>query len=103
MDKDDKTEMIPIPEGLEARLTAKIDVWARQERLRKRSAAAAVSICVALAAGITFRIGSAPPSIVRESISDPVLACQEAGKALDQLVGNLERGLSVIENTKNHE
>lgn len=103
MDKDNKTEMIPIPEGLEERLTAKIDGWARQERIRRRSAAAAVAIFVALAAGITFRIGSAPAPTVQESISDPVLACQEAGKALEQLVENLERGLSAIEKSGSYE
>lgn len=103
MEKDDKTEVIPIPEGLEARLTARIDAWARQERIRKRSATAAFAVCLALAAGVTLRILSAPAPSVPEPISDPVLACQEAGKALEQLVDNLERGLSVIENTSNHE
>ena len=91
--------MIPIPEDLEARLTAKIDAWARRERIRNRSVAAAVAVCLAVAAGITSRILLAPAPPVPESISDPVLACQEAGRALEMLVENLERGLSVVNNT----
>jgi siroheme synthase len=66
-------------------------------------AAAAAFLCLFLAAGITFRIYSAPEPSVSGVISDPVLACQEAGKALEQLVGNLERGLSLIDYTRMHE
>ena len=103
MEYDHKTEMIPVPEDIEARLMAKIDTWDRQERARKRFVAAAAFLCLFLAAGITFRIHSAPEPSVGGTISDPVLACQEAGKALEQLVGNLERGLSLIDYTRMHE
>lgn len=103
MEDDHKTEMIPVPEDIEARLLEIIDTWDRQERARKRIVAAAAFLCLFLAAGITFRIHSAPEPSARENISDPVLACQEAGKALELLVENLERGLSLIDYTRMHE
>ena len=99
-------EQIPIPEGLEERLSMKIDEW---EREKKRTAKSrfllprvlrytAAAACVALVFGIGFHyLGQEEPVNLAEqdTYQDPVLAQQEAQRALNLLAINLNtpRGL----------
>ena len=103
-------EQIPIPEGLEARLSAKIDEWERAEQkphrpsLRKslRYVSAAAAVAVLFTVGYHFlhpaSDGSAP--IYQDTYQDPLLARQEAEHSLNLLAANLNKGMGMLEQAK---
>jgi len=104
-------EQIPIPEGLEERLSAKIDEWEREERqqakhrfLQPRALRyAAAAACVAIVLGVGFQLLSQDKSTnlaEQDTYQDPVLAQQEAERALNLLAYNLNKGMGHLEKAK---
>ena len=109
-------EQIPIPEGLEDRLSAKIDEWERAEqKTRKprlkfsqamRYAAIAASVVLLFGVGYyTFRSVrgdsvATPPFAEQDTYHDPTIAQQEATKALHLLAINLNKGMGQLERAK---
>jgi len=99
-------DRIPIPEGLEERLSAKIDEWEKAEKaqkpVRKRMwhyVAAAASIALVFGVGYHF-LGhkEATTNLGRQdTYQNPVLAQQEAERALNLLAVNLNKGLGQME------
>lgn len=99
MEEENKTVTVPIPEGLESRLSASIDRWARRERASKWAAATAT--CLAVAIAIVLSIPAAQPR--KETASDPELAYQEAERALESLVGNVAKGLAILNDSGDYD
>ena len=122
-------ERIPIPEGLEERLSAKIDEWeasdatpipsggvgggSQQRRLVPRALRyAAVAASIALVCGVGFhylqrdeqlpspREGQGVGFAEQDTYQDPVLAQQEAERALSLLAANLNKGMGHLEKAK---
>lgn len=105
-------EQIPIPEGLEERLSAKIDEWeqeetrqkARRRRLLPRSLRyTAVAASVALVFGMSYHYLRQDESVnlaEQDTYQDPVLAQQEAERALNLLAANLNKGMGHLEKAK---
>lgn len=107
-------ERIPIPDGLEERLSKKIDEWekveqptARQFRLPRAVRYVAAAASVALVVGIGFhylRPNESAPSAEnlaeQDTYQDPVLAQQEAERALNLLALNLNKGMGHLEKAK---
>lgn len=103
-------EQIPIPEGLEERLSAKIDEWEREEQTAKRRKLfpkvlryAAVAASVALVFGIGFHLfGQEKPGSLatQDTYENPVVAQQEAERALNLLAINLNKGVAHLERVK---
>lgn len=94
---------IPIPEGLEQRLSDKIDEWERLEiaktkrtvRLRTFIAVAASLVIVA---GIGWHVYSSQPQAelgAQDTYSDPEVAYNEAQKAVELLAANLNKGMDM--------
>ena len=102
-------EQIPIPEGLEERLEKKIDEWERAEkkplRLHRPLRHAAIAASIALLMGLGYytftRVDgdavTAPPLAERDTYHDPLLAQQEAERALTLLAVNLNKGMTQLE------
>ena len=105
-------EKIPIPEGLEQRLSNKIDEWEQEEkkkavtrrlplpRVLRYTAAAA---CVALVFGVGYHILSQEKYTnlaEQDTYQDPVVAQQEAERALLLLAANLNKGMGQLEKAK---
>ena len=84
-------EQIPIPEGLEERLSKKIDEWEKQPRPKKRSKLRyyAVAASVALVFGMGFHYLRQDNSVN--------LAEQDTYRALNLLAANLNKGMSHLE------
>ena len=119
-------ERIPIPDGLEERLSAKIDEWeAHPQPLPKGGGTrilryAAVAASIALVCGVGFHylqqdeqlpslreglgVGSRMAQGVglaeQDTYQDPVLAQQEAERALSLLAANLNKGMGHLEKAK---
>ena len=103
-------ERIPIPEGLEERLSAKIDQWEREEQKAKQHAFmprvlryAAVAASVALVFGVGFHLmrqDEVTNLAEQDTYQDPVLAQQEAERALNLLAYNLNKGMGHLEKAK---
>ena len=105
-------EQIPIPEGLEERLSAKIDEWERAEEQKKakrlmfpkpmRYAAIAASIALVFGVGFYFLQQKEEPVNLAEqdTYQDPAVAQQEAQKALNLLAYNLNKGMGQLEKAK---
>ena len=105
-------EQIPIPEGLEERLSAKIDEWEKEEKQQKaqhrtllprtlRYTAAAAS--VALVFGVGYHLLSQEQYVnlaEQDTYQDPLLAKQEAERALTLLAVNLNKGMGHLEKAK---
>lgn len=102
-------EQIPIPEGLEARLSAKIDEWEQAERKPRRTTphtplryAAAAAVALLFIVGYPFlrsaEDGSAPSP--RDTFHDPLLARQEAERSLNLLATNINKGMEMLERTQ---
>ena len=103
-------EQIPIPEGLEERLSAKIDQWEQEEQKAKhhrllpralRYIAAAAS--VALVIGVGYNLVSQERNRIlaeQDTYQDPVKAQQEAERALTLLAVNLNKGMGHLEKAK---
>lgn len=108
----EELERIPIPEGLEERLSAKIDEWERKsltpalskgEGERKRISFrphilqyAAVAACIAIVFGLGYQKFEQNPA-EQDTYQDPVLAKQEAERALTLLAMNLNKGMEHLE------
>lgn len=104
-------EQIPIPEGLEERLEAKIDEWERAEEQTKAKRLmfpkamryGAIAACVALVFGVGYYFLSHEESVnlaEQDTYQDPVVAQQEAQKALNLLAYNLNKGMGQLEKAK---
>jgi hypothetical protein len=106
-------EKIPIPEGLEERLSKKIDEWDQEEQKQKavtrrlplprvlRYTAAAA--CVALVFGVGYHILSQEKYTnlaEQDTYQDPLMAQQEAERALLLLASNLNKGMGQLEKAK---
>lgn len=104
----EELERIPIPEGLEERLSAKIDEWetsalSQGEGERKRISFrprilqyAAVAACIAIVFGWGYQKFEQNPA-EQDTYQDPVLAKQEAERALTLLAMNLNKGMEHLE------
>ena len=103
-------EQIPIPEGLEERLSTKIDQWEQEEQKAQRRRlfpkalryiAAAAS--VALVIGVGYNLVSQERNRIlaeQDTYQDPVKAQQEAERALTLLAVNLNKGMGHLEKAK---
>lgn len=106
---------IPIPEGLEERLTDSIDKWEKAEhkhtqRLCKTAVAIAASVLAVAGISIYFYADTSSDdgtsdtqaiasssSGTTDTYSDPKVAYREAEKAIDLLAYNLNRGIRQYE------
>ena len=103
-------EQIPIPEGLEERLSKKIDEWERDEkqtarhiRLPRALRYTAIAASFALIMGVGFHLLGQDQEVNRaeqDTYQDPVLAQQEAERALNLLALNLNKGMQQLEKAK---
>ena len=104
-------EQIPIPEGLEERLSAKIDEWERAEQqtkarrlmLPKVVRYASIAACIALVFGVGYYFLQKEDAVnlaEQDTYQDPVVAQQEAEKALNLLAYNLNKGMGQMEKAK---
>ena len=115
-------EQIPIPEGLEERLSAKINEWeAHPQRLSKGGESVAsplrrvvryvAAACLALVFGLgiyylqreelpSSREGQGVGFAEQDTYQDPVKAQQEAERALNMLAANLNKGMGHLEKAK---
>ena len=115
-------EQIPIPEGLEERLSAKIDEWeAHPQPLPKGGESVAsplrrvvryvAAACLALVFGFgihylqreelpSSREGQGVGFAEQDTYQDPVKAQQEAERALNMLAANLNKGMGHLERAK---
>ncbi|MBO7580884.1 MAG: hypothetical protein J6T38_05120 [Bacteroidaceae bacterium] len=115
-------EQIPIPEGLEERLEKKIDEWEESEKRKVKSeeskhshpshlrpltsylkvTAIAASIALIFGIGFYFLQQKEEPVNLAEqdTYQDPVVAQQEAQKALNLLAYNLNKGMGQLEKAK---
>jgi hypothetical protein len=108
-------EQIPIPEGLEERLSAKIDEWEESEKRKVKSEKSkylfpsylkvtAIAASVALVFGVGYYFLNNNEEKVnlaeQDTYQDPVVAQQEAEKALNLLVYNLNKGMGQLEKAK---
>lgn len=103
-------EQIPIPEGLEERLSTKIDQWEQEEQKAQRRRlfpkalryiAAAAS--VALVIGVGYNLVSQERNRIlaeQDTYQDPIKAQQEAERALMLLAVNLNKGMGHLEKAK---
>ena len=99
-------EQIPIPEGLEERLSAKIDEWASEEQgaRGKKMAQTPIAASIALVFGVGFYFlqqKEEPVNLAeQDTYQDPAVAQQEAQKALNLLAYNLNKGMGQLEKAK---
>ena len=104
-------EQIPIPEGLEERLEAKIDEWERAEEQTKAKRLmfpkamryGAIAACVALVFGVGYHLLNQDKYTnlaEQDTYQDPLLAQQEAERALTLLAVNLNKGMGHLEKAK---
>jgi len=102
-------ERIPIPEGLEERLEAKIDEWDEASRTvairpkhnAKKYFALAASFLLVCGIGLYFALAPTTNKGTTDTYSDPQLACREAERALNLLSANLNKGLTQYEQAIN--
>ena len=103
-------EQIPIPEGLEERLSAKIDQWEQEEQKAQRRRlfpkalryiAAAASVALVIGVGYNL-LNQERDRILAEqdTYQDPIKAQQEAERALTLLAINLNKGMGHLEKAK---
>ena len=102
-------ERIPIPEGLEERLSAKIDEWEQEETKQKaqhrhllpnalRYTAVAASIALVVGVGFHLMRQDKETNLAeQDTFQDPMLAQQEAERALNLLAYNLNKGMGRLE------
>ena len=110
-------EQIPIPEGLEERLSAKIDEWeakpttpsipprgeASNTPPRGRWRGVAAAACFALVFGVGYHLMNQEENTnlaEQDTYQDPVKAQQEAERALNMLAMNLNKGMGHLEKAK---
>lgn len=109
---DKALEQIPIPEGLEERLSAKIDEWEQEERKQRaqrrrllpsfvRYTAVAASVALVIGVGYHYLRLDEPANLAeQDTYQDPVLAQQEAERALNLLAANLNKGMGHLKKAK---
>ena len=100
-------EQIPIPEGLEERLSAKIDEWERVEKKPRRRISVlryvAAAACFALVFGVGYHLMNQEENTnlaEQDTYQDPTKAQQEAERALNMLAMNLNKGMGHLEKAK---
>ena len=110
-------EQIPIPEGLEERLSKKIDEWeakpttpsipprgeASNTPPRGRWRGVAAAACFALVFGVGYHLMNQEENTnlaEQDTYQDPVKAQQEAERALNMLAMNLNKGMGHLEKAK---
>jgi len=110
-------EQIPIPEGLEERLSAKIDEWETQPTtpsipprgeasntpFRRSWRWVAAAACFALVFGVGYHLMNQEENTnlaEQDTYQDPVKAQQEAERALNMLAMNLNKGMGHLEKAK---
>ena len=105
-------EQIPIPEGLEERLSAKIDEWEKEEKQQEtkhrslfpkalRSTAAAASVVLVVGVGIHLLSQDKYMDLAeQDTYQDPMQAKMEAERALNLLAMNLNKGMGHLEKAK---
>ena len=103
-------EQIPIPEGLEQRLSAKIDQWEREEQKAKQHTLiprvlryTAVAASFALVFGVGYHLlnhDNRSNLAEQDTYQDPMLAQQEAERALNLLAYNLNKGMGHLKKVK---
>ena len=97
-------EQIPIPEGLEERLSAKIDEWDAASRTvaihpkhnARKYVALAASFILVCGIGLYFALAPTNKGTI-DTYDDPNIACMEAQNALQLLANNLNKGMSQYE------
>lgn len=110
MDELKSLEQIPIPEGLEERLSKKIDEWEKEEKQTARRillpralryTAVAASIALVFGVGFHYLRQNEPVNFAeQDTYQDPVKAQQEAERALNLLAINLNKGMGHLERAK---
>ena len=105
-------ERIPIPEGLEERLSKKIDEWEQEEKVQKAQRRrllpkplryTAVAASMALVFGMGYHYFGQDEQVnlaEQDTYQDPVKAQQEAERALTLLAANLNKGVGHMEKAK---
>ena len=105
-------EQIPIPEGLEERLSAKIDEWEKEEKQQEakhrslfpkalRYTAAAASVALVVGVGIHLLSQDKYMDLAeQDTYQDPMQAKMEAERALNLLAMNLNKGMGHLEKAK---
>ena len=100
-------KQIPIPEGLEERLSAKIDEWEREEKKPRRRISVlryvAAAACFALVFGVGYHLMNKNENTnlaEQDTYQDPTKAQQEAERALNMLAMNLNKGMGHLEKAK---
>ena len=100
-------EQIPILEGLEERLSAKIDEWEREEKKPSRRISVlryvAAAACFALVFGVGYHLMNKNENTnlaEQDTYQDPGKAQQEAERALNMLAMNLNKGMGHLEKAK---
>lgn len=104
-------EQISIPEGLEDRLSAKIDEWERNEKQTKarrltlpkavRYTSIAASIILVFGLGFYFLHHQETANLAeQDTYHDPAVAQLEAERALNLLAANLNKGMGQLEKAK---
>ena len=102
-------KQIPIPDGLEERLSKKIDEWEYEEKKIKRHIllpkvlryTAAACVALVFGVGIYFLNQDEYTRLAeQDTYQDPVQAQQEAERALNMLAMNLNKGMGHLEKAK---
>ena len=105
-------EQITIPEGLEERLSAKIDEWEKEEKQQEakhrslfpkalRYTAAAASVVLVVGVGIHLLSQDKYMDLAeQDTYQDPMQAKMEAERALNLLAMNLNKGMGHLEKAK---
>ena len=104
----EELERIPIPEGLEERLSAKIDEWEEASRTvairpkhnAKKYFALAASFILVCGIGLYFALAPTNKGTI-DTYDDPEIASLEAQKALQLLATNLNKGMAQYEKAVN--
>ena len=97
-------ERIPIPEGLEERLSAKIDEWdaktlplaGSNRHFVWRGLGLAASFILVCGIGLYLALSPSNKGSI-DTYDDPEIACVEAQKALQLLATNLNKGMAQYE------
>lgn len=102
----DELDKIPIPTGLEQRLSSSIDQWERMEHAKRRSLrmktiGIAASIALLSGIGLYFYHQPSKSAGLRDTYSDPETAYKEAEKAIGLVAENLNRGMNQYKNANN--
>ena len=104
-------DQIPIPEGLEDRLSAKIDEWEQNEKQTKarrltlpkavRYTSIAASIVLVFGLGFYFLHHQETVNLAeQDTYHNPAVAQLEAERALNLLAANLNKGMGQLEKAK---